>query len=335
MPDKPAVSVIIVNYNGRSYLNNCLGALKTQSFADFEVILVDNGSTDGSLEYIEREYPAVRVIKNTVNCGFARGNNQGIEAARGKYILTLNNDTVADPHWIAELVRAAESDERIGMCASKICLANEPGVIDSVGMLIYPDGTAKQRGGHERDAGQYDRPEEVLLPSAAAALYRKSMLDDVGLFDEDFFAYCEDADLGLRARLRGWKCYFVPAAKVAHYYSGTAGKYSSFKAFLVERNHIWLAFKLFPLPVLLAFPLYSLKRFIIQAASVFVLRDRSLKKSALPLVLLRAYFCAIISLYPVLSKRRSIQKRKTVSNAEIGSWFKKYGLTRQDLILKE
>ncbi|MBI2267473.1 MAG: glycosyltransferase [Armatimonadetes bacterium] len=161
----PLVSVIVVNWNGQAYLDECFKALKTQTFTDFEIILVDNGSTDGSLDLVEERYhDLVTIIRNPANLGFAKGNNVGILASKGKYVATLNNDTWVDPRWLEELVRAAENDEDIGMCASKICLARDPKTIDSAGVCIYPDGTSKQRAWMEPDEGRCEIEEEVLLP---------------------------------------------------------------------------------------------------------------------------------------------------------------------------
>jgi len=178
---EPLVSIIVVNYNGRKYLEECFTSLKNQSYPNFEVLFVDNHSTDGSVEYVMENYARfVRIILNKENFGFAKGNNIGICASQGNYIATLNNDTRVDPNWLKELVRAAEVDSKIGMCASKIYLMQNKKIIDSVGIGIYPDGTSKQRGWLEKDIGQYAKQEEILLPSACAALYRKKMLDEIG-----------------------------------------------------------------------------------------------------------------------------------------------------------
>src|SRR3989339_741316 len=195
-------SIVIVNFNGKEYLEKCLTSLKRQTYPNFEVIFVDNNSTDGSCDVIEQNFnDFVRLIKNPINRGFAKANNIGLRIANGKYIVVLNNDTLVDELWLENLIKAAELSKDIGMCASKIYLAQEQGIIDSTGINIYPDGIAKQRGWLEKDSKQYDDKNDVLLPSGCAALYRKEMLDQIGLFDEMFFAYCEDTDLGLRGRL--------------------------------------------------------------------------------------------------------------------------------------
>ena len=143
-------------------------------------------------------------------------------------------------------MREAEADPRVGMCASKILTYDDPRVIDSVGLLLFRDGLGRGRGRLQRDVGAFNKPEDVLLPSGCAALYRRAMLDEIGLFDEAFFMYCEDVDLGLRGRVAGWRCRFVPDAVVRHRYSASAGRYSLRKVFLVERNRIWVMVKYFP-----------------------------------------------------------------------------------------
>jgi GT2 family glycosyltransferase len=242
----------------------CLESLRSQTFIDFEIIVVDNGSTDGSVEIIRSHFPECLIILNTSNYGFAKGNNQGIKKAKGKYIALLNNDAQAERHWLEELVKVAEEDHRIGMLASKIYLQGSSKVIDNVGHLIYRDGLNRGRGRLEVDHGQFDQKEEVLFPSGCAALYRRKMLDEIGLFDEDFFPYGDDTDLGLKGRLAGWKCLYVPRAVVYHRYSQSSGSYSPLKAFYVERNRVWIAIKYFPLSLLMKSPFYTLLRFLFQ-----------------------------------------------------------------------
>ncbi|MFA5357281.1 MAG: glycosyltransferase family 2 protein, partial [Candidatus Omnitrophota bacterium] len=266
----PLVSVIIVNFNGAKFLDSCLSSLKEQTYPNFEVIVVDNGSTDSSLKILEEGYRGfVTVIKNEINFGFSKGNNIGISQANGEFVAILNNDTQADARWLEELISAAQTDKNTGMCATKVLFFCERDTIDSAGVNIFWDGMSRGRGRLKKDIGQYDGDREVLLPSGCAALYRKSMLQETGLFDEDFVAYCEDTDLGLRGRLAGYKCAFAPLAVVYHHYSGTAGRYSSFKAFMVERNHFWVALKIFPAPLLLLLPFFTVYRLAMQVLSLF------------------------------------------------------------------
>ncbi len=262
----PAVSIIIVNFNGAHLLPDCFNSLAAQTFQDFEVVLVDNGSRDNSLAQIERLPLKPRLIALTQNTGFATGNNIGIQAATGKYIVLLNNDTQVDRCFVAELIKPVEADPQVGMVAPKILNFFDREVIDSVGgLLLTPDGIGQGRGRGERDQGQYDNLTECLLPSGCAALYRKSVLDQIGVLDDSFFAYCEDAELGLRAVWAGWHCANAPKAIVFHKYSASSSAYSPLKMRLVERNHYGLALKCFPFSMLLTLPFWTLYRYVVMA----------------------------------------------------------------------
>jgi GT2 family glycosyltransferase len=245
----PTISVVIPNFNGKGYLEGCLSSLATQTYRNFEVIVVDNGSSDGSVEYLETSFPWVRVAKIKENKGFAGGANEGIKQARGEYILTLNNDTLADRRFLECLIKPMEMDTSVGMCASKMILLNDK--IDSTGIRISLSGAAYDRGFSNEDHGQYDFQEEVFGPCAGAALYRKKMLDKTGSFDEDFHLFMEDVDLAFRARLAGWKCIYVPEAKVHHFHGGTAGFRSDICVYYGNRNIIWYVLKDYPLRLLI------------------------------------------------------------------------------------
>ena len=247
----PLVSIIIVNYNGKRFLDACLGSLYRQSYPATEILLVDNGSSDGSVAYVREHYPGVKAIETGENFGFARANNIGIEASRGEYVATLNNDTEVTPSWLSALVEAMQSDGRIGMCASKMLRMDDHGVIDSTGICISRSGACWDRGMFERDAGQYEKTEEVFGPCAGAALYRRAMLDEVGMFDEDFISYQEDTDLAFRGRLAGWKCLYVPKAAVYHVHGGTAGYVTDYTIYYGNRNIVWYPLKDFPAGLLL------------------------------------------------------------------------------------
>jgi GT2 family glycosyltransferase len=245
--ESPLISVIVVNWNRCDLLRACLQSLERQAGARLEVIVVDNGSQDGSAEMVAREFCGfVRLICNTENRGFCAANNQGIQAARGAFIALLNNDAEAEPGWLSALLSAFDAGAEIGMAASKIVMYEDRGRIDKAGHLIYPDGQNRGRGTGEPDDGRYDRMEEVLWPDGCAAMYRKKMLDQIGGFDEDFFAYGDDAELGLRARIAGWRCLYVPGAVVRHHRGSTLGLASSRRVELIERNRVLLALKHFP-----------------------------------------------------------------------------------------
>jgi GT2 family glycosyltransferase len=242
------ISVVILNYNGMRFLDRCLASIQDQTYADLEVIIVDNASQDGSAEYVQSRYPWVKVIINQENLGFAEGTNVGIRQARGEYIFTLNNDTWIEERFIEHLAKPiAEKD--VGMCASKMLFPD--GRINSTGICISRSGAAWDRGMFQQDKGQYNHCEEVFGPCAGAALYRKAMLDEIGLFDEDFFLYMEDVDLAFRGRLAGWKCIYVPEAVVYHHHGGTAGTGSDLSVYYGNRNVIWYVVKDFPTRILL------------------------------------------------------------------------------------
>ncbi|HUB31765.1 MAG TPA: glycosyltransferase family 2 protein [Bryobacteraceae bacterium] len=259
------ISVVVVNWNRRVLLRACLESLARQSDAEFETIVVDNGSTDGSAEVAEGEFGA-RVIRNTENRGFCAANNQGIAAARGEFIALLNNDAEAEPGWLAEMRRACASRADIGMAACKVLRWDEPQRIDKAGHLIFPDGQNRGRGSGALDGGQFDCEEEVLWPDGCAAMYRRAMLEEIGGFDEDFFAYGDDAELGLRARLAGWKCLYTPRAVVRHHRGATMGKGSAERLALIERNRVLLVLKLFPWSLLWLNPFYFALRLAAGAA---------------------------------------------------------------------
>ncbi len=265
----PTVSVVIVNWNGEPLLTDCLGALGRQTYGDFEVVLVDNGSHDGSIATARALMPGLRVVELGGNVGFARGNNIGIERSQGRYLVLLNNDTRAEPEFLAELVRAARPGRPIGMVAPKILNFYEPEIIDSVGGLVLTrDGIGQGRGRGEVDRGQYDTLDRVLCPSGCAALYTREMLQDVGPFAQEFFAYCEDSELGLRAAWAGWHAVSAPKAVVRHKYSASGGTRSAFKLRLVERNHYALALRTLPLRCLPVLPLVTLARCLVMGEAV-------------------------------------------------------------------
>jgi GT2 family glycosyltransferase len=258
------ISVVVVNWNRASLLRACLESLRGQSGVTFETIVVDNGSEDGSPE-VAREFGA-KVIRNHTNLGFCAANNQGIAEANGEFVALLNNDAEAEPGWLAALHRACSREPKVGMAASKILVWEDPKRIDKAGHLIFPDGQNRGRGAGAIDRGQFDREEEVLWPDGCAAMYRKEMLDRIGGFDEDFFAYGDDAELGLRARIAGWKCVYAPDARVRHHRGSTMGKGSAGRLELIERNRVLLALKLFPWSLLWLNPAYFALRLAAGAA---------------------------------------------------------------------
>lgn len=258
------ITVVIVNWNGLEHLRLCLPTLLAQEEIAFETVIVDNGSTDGSVEWLYINYPAVQLILNAENRGFAEANNQGIRASHREYVVLLNNDTQPDPGWLAGLVAVADSDARVGMVASQIRLAHAPERLDSAGIEIDVLGIAWNRRWGQPVVVEPSEPVEVFGASAAAALYRRDMLDEIGLFDEQYFAYYEDVDLAWRARRAGWRCLYAPTARVLHVHSATGNRISGFKAYQIGLNKWRTMFRHYPfrrlwfwLPLLLLVDLAS------------------------------------------------------------------------------
>jgi GT2 family glycosyltransferase len=246
----PQVDLVIVNWNGLRHLPACFQALRVQTLTDFQVWLVDNGSTDGSVDWVRRHAPQTRVLLNSRNRGFAAANNQAIRAGHAPYVATLNNDTIADPTWLAELAHALDEAPRLGAAASLMLFADRSDMINSAGVAVDRLGIAWDRLGGRPVSASEAAPTTVFGACAGAALYRRAMLDDIGLFDEDFFAYLEDVDLAWRAQWAGWETVYVPGARVLHCHSATAGEGSPFKRRLLGRNKVWLILKNYPLPYL-------------------------------------------------------------------------------------
>ncbi len=289
---------------------------------EFETIVVDNGSVDGSAEMAEREFGAT-VIRNPENRGFCAANNQGIAASRGEFIALLNNDAEAEPGWLAALREACSRRPDFGMAASKILVWEDPKRIDKVGHLIFPDGQNRGRGAGAIDLGQFDKDEDALWPDGCAAMYRKQMLDRIGGFDEDFFAYGDDAELGLRARVAGWKCVYAPNAVVRHHRGSTMGKDSWRRLRLIERNRVLLALKLFPWSLLILNPLF----FTVRVAAGLAMAGRGAGDTAhfpglrgkcrMAWALLMGDVSAFGLAFRMLRKRREIGRIRKLSPREV------------------
>jgi GT2 family glycosyltransferase len=340
--DRVVATAIVLNYNGRGFVEEAVETLLRQDLPGLEVIVVDNGSTDGSAEDIERKFgDRVRLIRAARNLGFGAGNNLALRQAQGRYLILLNNDAVAAPSFARELVAAADADEKVGMVAARVLEYERRGVLDTVGHLLYPDGLNRGRGRLEEDQGQYDECRTALFPSGAAALYARRMLDDIGLFDERFFLYGDDAELGLRGRVAGWGCALAPRAIAYHHYSRSAGAYSSLKAFYVERNRVLVLFKLFPLSMVLVSPAYTAVRLALQTwgaltgrgAAGRLARDRTVLHLAG--VVLRAYASAALALPHVLEERWRDRRRRRLSTAEFKRLVREFRLRARDAALKD
>ena len=310
-PVSPRVTVVVPNWNGERFLDTCLSSLRRQSFKDFEVVLADNGSTDGSVEFVARNFPEVRIVRLPENRGFSAAVNAGIKASpAAEHVVLLNNDTEVDPGWLEALVEAADRHPEAGLFASKLVDFRNRRQLDGAGDALRASGLPYRLGHGEVDRGQFDRETFVFSACAAAALYRSSLFGEIGLFDEDFFAYCEDADVSFRAQLAGHGCLYVPRSVVYHVGSvSTGGKRSATATRLGARNSVSLLVKNLPLSavphVLPFFVLEQVGRLLVAAATGSLraqLRGLSEARRHLPLM---------------LKKRRQIQGEKRVSDGEI------------------
>ncbi len=234
-------TIIIPNYNGLAFLKPCLRALSKQTAKDFAILVVDNGSTDGSAKWLQEE--GVQAIFLPENTGFSGAVNAGIQACDTPYVILLNNDTEPEPGYVEALERAAARSERIFSVSSRMLQNGNPSLLDDAGDMYTVLGWAFQRG-TGRPEKKYRRACRVFAACAGAAIYRRALFDELGLFDESHFAYLEDIDIGYRARLHGYDNLYCPQAAVKHVGSGTSGsKYNSFKVRLTARNSLYLNYK--------------------------------------------------------------------------------------------
>jgi len=308
---RPDVAVIIVNWNGERFLDQCLSALMAQTVKPYEIILLDNASSVASLE-IARRYPVVRVIALDQNTGFARGNNLAIEAASAKseWIALINPDAFADPRWLEALLAAAESNPGFDVFGSKLINAADSTLLDGTGDACHVSGLA-WRTAHGVPVSHLGESEhEIFSACAAAALYRRSALLEVGGFDEDFFCYAEDVDLGFRLRLARHRCLYVPQSVAHHVGSGTTGgQHSDFSVYHGHRNLVWMFVK--DMPGLLFWLLLPLHMMLNLVSIVwFALRGQGG-------VILRAKRDAVLGLPKMWRKRQQIQRTRLASIGDI------------------
>jgi GT2 family glycosyltransferase len=322
------VTVAIPTLNAGAALAECLASLSAQTFQAFEIVVIDNSACG----LVRQQGHAVNVMEMTRNVGFGAAINAAILASTAPYVATLNDDAVASAQWLGALVAALDAEPHAGMCASQVRLAGE-GVLDSAGMLLCADGSSKQRG-HKRRPEEFNTPQDVLLPSASAALYRRAMLDRIGPFDADFFLYCEDTDLGLRAVRAGWRCLYAPHARVEHRYSHSAGRVSALKAYYVERNRLFVAMKNFPMRLLWRVPFVAVARY---AWHVFYLvRGRGTAAGfseqgnsawKLPWFVLKAHASALANLPALVGKRRAIRSTATLSPSAFARVLRRFSIS--------
>jgi GT2 family glycosyltransferase len=323
------ISVVIPTLAADDALEACLDSLLRQSLSPdaFETIVVDNSGEGRAARFATR----CRVIACKANTGYGGGINAGIRESSAAWILALNDDTVLAVDCLQQLLTAAEQRREIGMCAPLILRTGGETIDSAGGLMIAPDGTAKQRG-QGRSPSAYDNAAETLLPSGCAALYRREMLDEIGFFEESYFLYCEDTDLGLRARLAAWECVYVPQAAVEHRYShSSGGGTSALKAYYVERNRLRTIVRNFPLPDLLLSPFHSAVRYwwhlqVKDGAAAQYKGDESLA-----MIAIRAWKDALIELPQLWKQRREIQSKARLTPKQFHRLLSTYRLTSKQV----
>jgi GT2 family glycosyltransferase len=308
------VSLVILNWNGRHFLSECLEGLRNQRYRSFEITVVDNGSDDGSVDFIKHGYPEVNVIALSQNLGFAAANNLAIKTVKSKYIALLNNDAVPDHLWLEKLVDVMDRHPEAGFAASKMVFEKDRKTIDRAGDAYTTAGAGLLRGRGE-PVDKYDNEEWVFGACAGAALYRTEMLRDIGLFDEDFFILYEDVDLSFRAQLKGYRCHYTPEAVVYHKGSGSIGHDSSLSVYYSHRNLEWVYIKNVPVR-LICRTIFQHIIYNIAAFSYFLLSGRGKD-------FLKAKKDALKGLNQALKKRRQIQSGKAVDDSYVWSLFER------------
>ena len=311
MQNSPLVSVVIVVWNSKKYLSNCLSRLVEQTFKDFEVVLVDNGSSDGALDGLEETYSpiSIKIERLATNRGFAVANNIGARLARGRWLAPLNADAFPEPDWLEKLLEAAKNHPGFSCFSSRQIQASNPERLDGTGDGYHVNGVAWRRN-IDFPSDQYGlNTEEIFSPCAAAALYLREAFLEIGGFDENFFSYFEDVDLGFRLRLQGYRALYVPTAIVHHVGSATLGINSDFSLYHSHRNLVWTFLKNMPTRLLFKYlPAHVLANLIYMLFYTISGRGK---------VIWKAKWDAVRNLTSILKKRKEIQRTRTVTDWEL------------------
>ncbi len=312
----PRLSVVIPNWNGKAYLGPCLDSLRAQTQPAIEIIIVDNASSDGSQAFVKRAYADMRLIELPQNQGFTGACNRGLREAAGDYVALLNNDTEVASDWAAQVIQALDEKPAVGILACKMLLHDQRERLHTAGDTFATDGSAANRGFGELDQGQYDDGDYVFSACGGAAVYRRSLLDEIGYLDDDFFFLLEDVDIAWRAQLAGYAVWFAPGAVVYHHLSATGGGKTA--SYYDGRNGIWLIVKNMPAALLRKY----WRRILARQVGLFwgaLLAWRGEAARAR----LRGMVAGLLSLRGSLAKRREIQSRRRVSDAYIDSLLTK------------
>ncbi len=307
----PSLSIIIPHLNGRHHLDDCLNSLRQQTFPDFEIILVDNGSTDGSQNYLQTHFPEVRLIELGDNKGFTGACNAGRQNARGNILVLLNNDTKADPNWLQAIVNAFEQHPQVGIIASKLLLFDKRDHFHAAGDTMRIDGIPGNRGVWQQDIGQYDQTELIVGACGAASAYRREMVDEIGFLDDDFYFSCEDVDIAWRAHLAGWQVLYVPTAVVYHKLkaSGGSGVISSYHD---GRNFLYLLWKNYPTTLF-----RKNWQTILRAQSQISREALRAWRGEAARARLRGQLAGLFGLFKMLPKRRHIQANRRIDDESL------------------
>lgn len=309
---QPLVSVVIPNWNGAHFLPGCLDSLRRQDYAPLEILVADNASSDGSRDLLAAQYTDVRLVALPENRGFTGACNAGMTAARGEIVVLLNNDTEADPGWVSAIVDTFARHPEAGLVASKMLLFDRRDHFHTAGDLFRVDGRLFNRGVWERDEGQYDQEEYVFSACGGSAAYRRAMLDEIGLLDDDFFFSCEDMDLAWRAQLAGYRCVYQPAAVVYHRLAATGGGVTA--SYHDGRNMIWLLVKNYPGAL---WRKHGLK--VLRAQLGLAWEALRAWRGAAARARLRGMVAGLIGIPRMMRKRRGIQRARRVSLAYLES----------------
>jgi len=314
----PLSSIVVLNYNGGKDLIHCLNSLRSINYPKdkYEIIVVDNASTDGSADIAEERFSEVKIIRNRVNLGFSAGNNIGLKSASGEYLVVLNFDTEVTVNWLSELVRPAERDDNVCLCTSKLLMFNERKILNSAGGSVHYLGFHWPKGFGKQDGQEFNNLEETAAASGCSLLVKREVLQKIGFFDEDYFLYGEDTDLTWRARLYGYEAMYVPSSVVYHRCGAAVKKtYGDLeKLYFLERNRTMTLLKNYSVKaLLLLLPMIAFIEFCLYSYFIFILKAPFLK--------LRGHAWILKNLRRIIQKRSRIQNMRRVHDSRIVSLF--------------
>ena len=336
------IAVIIINWNGKHLLEECLISVRNQDYNNYKTILVDNGSSDGSVACVRERFSEVKIISLNENTGFAKANNIGIyKALKDKeveYIALLNNDAIAEKNWLSEMFQVIKKDQKIGSVAPKILKYYKRDEFDSMGMKIRIIGSGMNNLVNKKNDDKYSKSVEIFGPTGCSCLYKKEMLEDIVIkdeyFDNDFFAFCEDLDLNWRARLRRWKSFTAPMSIVYHKGSESFQVYSFSKAYHSHRNRLFVILKNYPFKYFVKGMLFFIFSYTYYFSSILSNKGYSARtKEKIGYLntakfIIKGWISFFMFLPRMIKKRLYIKKRKLITNKDLSQWFEVFGEKR-------